>query len=118
VVIHGELILLVLISLLNNALDHGHSFGEVVICVCGDEHVHRLFLVDLLSIVNFAFTLGTSTSDLNLASTLTLELLLSLPLRTDDLTYIVDGRVIRVRNVDSPVFLWRFVVRRRLNAVR
>lgn len=90
VIVDGQLVLLVIVRLLNDALDHGHTLGKIVVGVGRDEHVHRLFLVDLLSIVNFAFTLGTSTSDLNLAPTLALKLLLRLALRADDLPYIID----------------------------
>ena len=113
-IINGQLILLILICLLDDALDHCHTFREVVISVCCDEHIHWLLFVDLLSIVNFAFILGASTSDLNLASALTLKLLLSLSLGPNDLTYIVYGRVIRVGNVNSPVLLWRLIIRWRL----
>ena len=90
VIVDSQLVLLVVVSLLNDALDHGYTLGLVVVGVRRDENVHRLLLVDLLSIVNFAFTLRTSTSDLNLAPTLALKLLLRLALGTDDLTYIVD----------------------------
>lgn len=90
VIVDSQLVLLVIVRLLNDALDHGHALGQVFVGVGRDENVHRLLLVDLLSIVNFAFTLRTSTSDLYLAPTLALELLLRLALRTDYLPYIVD----------------------------
>lgn len=88
-IVDSNLILLILVGLLYNALDHGDTLSQVVVAASGDQHIQRLVLVNLLSIVNFAFTLGASTSDLNLAATLLLELLLGLTLGTDDLTYVV-----------------------------
>jgi hypothetical protein len=117
-IVDGQLVLLVIVRLFNDALYHGHALCEIVIGVGRDEHVHRLLLVNLLSIVNFAFTLGTSTSDLNLAPTLALKLLLRLALWANDLAYIVDRRIIRIWNVDATVLLRRLVVGRRLNIVR
>jgi hypothetical protein len=110
VIIDCDLILLVLVRLLNDALDHGDTFGQVIITASGNQHVQRLVFVNLISIVNFAFTLRASTSDLNLATALFFKLLLRLALGTDDLTYVVYRRVIRVGDIDSLVLLWRLVV--------
>lgn len=76
-VIDSDLILLILVGLLNDALYHCNTLVQVLIAVSCDQHIQRLIFINFLSIVNFAFTLRASTSDLDLASAFLLQFLLS-----------------------------------------
>ena len=58
--------------------------------------------------------MAPAASDLDLAATLLFQLLLSLASWTDDLPDVVDGGVVRVRNVDLLVLFGRLIVRGRL----
>jgi hypothetical protein len=57
--------------------------------------------------------LTATTTDLNLAPAFFFQFLLSSTTRAYYLSNIINGGVVRVRNVDSFVFLGRLVIRRR-----
>lgn len=52
VIVYGQLILLVFISLLDNSLDHFNTFREVFIVVSSNKDVKRLILIYLFSVIS------------------------------------------------------------------
>lgn len=113
-VIHSNLILLVFVSLLNDALNHSHALHKIFIVVSCHQHIQRLVLINLFSVIDARFALRASAPDLDLAARLFLELLLGLTLRPYNLTNIVYGGVVWIRDVNALILLGRLIVRGRL----
>lgn len=90
VVIDCDLVFLVLVSLLYDALYHGYTLEEVFIAVCSHQDIEGLVFIDLFSVVDAGLALRATATDLNLAMGFFLELLLGLSLGSNDLPDVVN----------------------------
>jgi hypothetical protein len=120
-------LVLVVISLLQNSLNHGNSFLQVFISLGCDLHVQGFILISFLLVVdstlcsgvrlglNHAYlVLGSLASDLYSALAFLLQFLLSLSTWTNDLSNVVQHGVVLVWDLDLLHPLRSFVVRRSL----
>lgn len=114
VVIDCDLVLLVLVCLLYDALDHGHALHQVLIAVGSHQNIEGFVFINLLSIVDARLALRASPADLDFAVGLLLQLLLGLSLGPNDLPDIVYRGVVGIGDINALVLFGRFVVRRRL----
>ena len=121
VIVDYHLKLLRFVSLFYNCLNHCSTFLKTIITVCCNKHIEWLILVSFFFIVNFALNwtlitwstyliLRALTSDLNLTSAFLFEFLLSGTSWPDNLTYIIEGWIVRIWNENLLRPLWRFVV--------
>lgn len=57
VVIDRYLILLVLIGLLDDTIDHGHTLHQVFVTVGSHQHIQGLIFIDLLTVIDTGLAL-------------------------------------------------------------